>query len=318
MPSSSGKDRPGRQGGRALLYTLALLLAMECLARILLVPRTRDVMAIRSARAQVAGTLVKPGGTVVVMGNSLVLHDIVPRDLGQGLSGVGGRQWNVAAVGSEGTKVGEWIHMARRAAYGHRAGPELLVVPYHYIDLDDGVPLDLGRMAQSAVTWRDWPGLWAGELRDWSGRVELAAASASALFAMRERLRLRIMSGLVPRYHAYTTGLRDTRIAVSVRRPGRGAGRGRLRQLAAEARRDGVRLCLVAMPSLEDPAGGPGPDPATLRAEVPGLEVIDLRGELITEPGLWTDWNHLGEEGARRFTPRLAREIARILAETGR
>ena len=136
---------------------------------------------------------------------------------------------------------------------------------------------------------------------------EFAMARVMHVYAMREILRNRLLSAVVPHYQKYTqsANARTSEAAVS-RNAGRSYTYTRLRALTAALRAKGATAVVVAMPVPNDYELDPGLLRLAARGEI---RLVDMRHVQGIGPGSYLDAMHLNKRGQQV----LSRSLARVL-----
>ena len=258
--SSSGPRVPllDRRVWVGLLLVFALL---ELGTRFRLFNMSKDFRRFRAYPARAQALVEGPGPLrIAFIGNSATDRGV---DAGvvEAAMAAHGRPAHANLFVADQSRIDTWRFIFERyfAAPGLR--PELVVVTFYENDLEDGNPVEIGRLAQFFTTVHDWPEVLSVNLHGLDDRVSFIVASGWATYAASDRIRERFYEAVVPNFQADAARINAVIYAHEARaRPARPAppptfvALQRLLERAAEV---GVPLCFVAYPTLDSARGAP-------------------------------------------------------------
>jgi hypothetical protein len=314
---------------RVWIGLLVIFAALEIFTRTWLFSVSKDFRRFRAYPARARALIEAQGALrVALIGNSATDRGVDARIV-EGALAAGGRPARADLFVADQSRIDTWRFVFERffAAPGLR--PDLVVVTFYENDLEDGNPVEIGRLAQFFTTVRDWPEVMSVNLHGLDDRASFAISSFWATFAASDRVRERLLAALVPDFRAHSERVngvifehehRRDRPAALDGAPGAVAARAptfvALRHLLDRAAASGVGLCFVAYPTLIEN----GRAPYELSPGLPevlhgaGAGFVDLRGLPILRPEHYADEVHLTEEGraiySRAFGSALAHAIA--------
>jgi hypothetical protein len=308
----SSSTSSSRRGLAVAAIVIAFFVAFEVMTRQVFFVASKDLRRFSTYPARARALMAGPGPHVAVFGNSMTERGIDTALFARTL-GVSAESFT-----ADSAHLNAWIWMANQQLWRQGLAPELIVLNFNRRSLADGQNLEIGRLAQFFTRPADWPELFEHELVTLERRAEHVVASGWATFAVRDRLKERVL-GLVPGYKPYLTEQNaiiaaDDRVRAA-RRSEAPATFSTLRRFLARARQHGSHVLVVAYPSRV----GEGDKqyevaPAALaEIEAAGMTFLDLR----EVPGLdptrhYDDDVHLNAEGRRLYTLHLAGELARL------
>lgn len=308
-PAGAAPARRRTRGRLMLGAVVAVLGALELTTRLWLVPASRDLSRFAAYPAQARAFLERPGIKVALVGNSATQEGVDPQLLARALTAAVGQPIEVGMFVADSAKMSTDYWIIERELYRQRRRPDLIVVTYFERGLEDGEPVDVGRLARSFTDLGDWRALFAYDLPDLESRADWLVSSFSAAFAARNRIEERVLDGL-PGWKEARQRLNRDNLAHESRRaaPDRYLG---LERLVERARALGVPLCFVAFPSRSDYAIG---DAARAIIAAGGMRLIDLRRVPSLEREHYRDWVHLNERGRSVYTAVLGRALTSLVA----
>ena len=302
------------------LGLLVFLGALEIFTRVSLHDRSKDFRRFGGYPAKAAALVATANAQrIAFIGNSATDRGVDPRVVEAALARNGRPAAAAELFVADQSRIDTWRYIFERYFARPERNPDLVVVSFYENDLEDGNPIEIGRLAQFFTTIRDWPELFRVNLRTLDDRASFVISSFSATYAASDRIRERILPALVPGFRDHSERIneiifqheqqRRQRRAEAPTRP-RFAAVERLLDRAAER---GVKLCFVAYPTLV--AGGRSPydlAPELLallaRRAIP---LIDLRNVPGLGPEFYADEVHLTEAGRARYSAALGEALAR-------
>src|SRR5689334_19076273 len=152
--STSSSDR------RLVLAALLLAaLAVEALTRWVVFPRSKDFRRFATYDAG-AETLVRaPGFRVALVGNSATERGVDPQALERRLGGT-----SAALFVADQSRINTWHFILERYFFQPQRRPDQVVITFYEDDLEDGNPVEIGRLARFFTTVRDWPSVFRVDL----------------------------------------------------------------------------------------------------------------------------------------------------------
>ena len=302
------------------LGLLVFLGALEIFTRVSLHDRSKDFRRFGGYPAKAAALVATANAQrIAFIGNSATDRGVDPRVVEAALARNGRPAAAAELFVADQSRIDTWRYIFERYFARPERNPDLVVVSFYENDLEDGNPIEIGRLAQFFTTIRDWPELFRVNLRTLDDRASFVISSFSATYAASDRIRERILPALVPGFRDHSERIneiifqheqqRRQRRVEAPTRP-RFAAVERLLDRAAER---GVKLCFVAYPTLV--AGGRSPydlAPELLallaRRAIP---LIDLRNVPGLGPEFYADEVHLTEAGRARYSAALGEALAR-------
>jgi hypothetical protein len=294
----------------AAAMTVAALGALELATRLWLVPASRDLNRLGSYPARARALMQAPGARVALVGNSATERGIDPPGLARALGRRLNRQISVEAFVADSAEIRTMYWMVERAFGKQRLRPDLVIVNFFDRNLEDGAPLDVGRLGSLLTGPVDWGELFRLDVRRPEERADLVLSWASAAYAARHRIKERVLT-LLPGYKSALGRINEVNFEHDKR--GRFAPANvpheALRRFVARARASGVRVCFVAYPKQDRYQVA---DEARRIIADAGMLFLDLRGLDELRPEHYADNIHLNDAGRLIFTESLARALAAI------
>lgn len=293
-----------------------VLLGAELGVRALEPRLSLDVQHVNAIPGIVAELSAQPGRHLLLLGNSMTREGIEVETLASvwKQQGVRAADLAVARVYPDSTQLLDWHYLYRRHLAGEAARPDLLVVGFSQRGLHD-VPADadqIGRIARNATTLRDAPELFTHDLRTVSQRAEYLLADTSVGFAIRERLRLRLLDLFIPHFRGTQRTLNDVQPQGAFLPPDTAdLSYGTLHRFLDLVDTGAVEVVFVAMPLREPYALDPRLAPTLERA---GAQLLDLRSVPGLTPAAFHDPLHLAPQGAAIYSRALAHALLPFVA----
>ena len=324
--STSSSDRAsGRApwvpllGRKVWLGLLVFLGALEIFTRVSLHDRSKDFRRFGGYPAKAAALVATANAQrIAFIGNSATDRGVDPRVVEATLAR-SGRPAAAELFVADQSRVDTWRYIFERYFARPERNPDLVVVSFYENDLEDGNPIEIGRLAQFFTTIGDWPELFRVNLRTLDDRASFVISSFSATYAASDRIRERILPALVPGFRDHSERINEIIFQhEQQRRPRRLAAPTRPRFAAVERLLDraaerGVKLCFVAYPTLVAGGRSPydlAPELLALLARR-GIPLIDLRNVPGLGPEFYADEVHLTEAGRARYSGALGEALAR-------
>jgi len=248
------------------------------------------------------------GLRLLFIGNSLTRRGIDRTVLRDGL---GDPPLTVGEIFPDDTQVTEWDWLVRRYLVREGLSADVVIIPFaedHLADSPDLHPRRLGRHFTDLV---DVPRVFETDALDFGNRVDYLLARTSAAFAESERVRLRLLDLLVPKYRETAQEL-NRAVARAAAPEGAGSATAaapsytHLSSLLETLTGAGELPVFVAMPVSHPYAIDPNAAEAIRDS---GGVLLDMRDT----PGLpderYVDGFHLDPEGARILSRALAARL---------
>ncbi|HEY4056574.1 MAG TPA: hypothetical protein VGM39_08190 [Kofleriaceae bacterium] len=245
--------------------------------------------------------------SVAFVGNSITQESIDPTIIGHDLDAA------VDVFAADSSHLNTWTWIVRSAFWNRGKHPDVLVVTFHATSLEDDSKLEIGRLAQFFTTWTDWSELFE-TLPSLDDRVEFAVSSRWATFAVRDRIKERVLD-IVPGYKPWVRFEKKVPTKTSTKLRAQAPTYRVLTHFLELAKDNNTRVIFVAFPT-KSPDGSPAYDiPTEADAEIrgAGMTLLDLR----RMPGLdvdkdYADDIHLNEHGREIYSRLLSSELHRL------
>lgn len=300
---------------KVVAVVLLVLAGSEVLLRFGEPSLSLDVKHIHQIPTISKNLIAAKGKRILFLGNSQVRAGIDPYVIEQELKTRGVAPVHIERVFPDSTSLPDWDRAFKHYFIGQARLPEVLVLCFSDIALQDNNAVDPIRLGHYYSSPGEIPEILEQDLRDFDSRAEFVLASLSFSFANRMRVRTRAFDLMVPAY-------RDSaqRINRDMKRGSRSGmitqnSYSRLLRLLTLAREQGVRAIVVAMPQ-------PVPyslDPQIkLTVEQAGMSFLDCRNVDGISAGSFADEMHLGSTGAAVYSRFLGRELAGPISEARR
>jgi hypothetical protein len=212
--------------------------------------------------------------------------------------------------------INTWYYMINRFFWFDEKRPDMIAVLFFEDGLADGNPIEIGRLAWSFTSPRDWSEVASHDLTSSGDRLDFMISSRSVLFVTRDRLKHRLLRATIPGYETYQQQVLATNAATSRGKRAKTSTYHTLNRLIDGASMRGTTLCFVAFPTLAAGEEAPyviAPELEDVISRA-GMSLVDLR----TMPGMTADLydtrTHLNERGRDYFSRYLAAELCRILS----
>ena len=267
---------------------------------------SRDVKHIQEIPAISRSLAGGKGEKILFIGNSQVRAAINPEVIEQELKARGVAPVHIERVFPDSTSLPDWYRVFKHYFVGTSRLPEVLVLCFSDIALQDSSGIDPTRLGHYYSSPSEMPEIMTEDVHDFESRAEFVLASLSYSFANRMRVRTRALDAIVPDY-------RDSaqRINRDMKRESYGKlgpkSYQRLSRFLAMAKSEGVRVVVVAMPqpvvySLD-------PQIKTV-VEGAGMSFLDCRAVSGISAASFADEMHLATTGASVYSHFLGRELA--------
>ncbi len=307
---------------RPLLIRLALVLlvvfaGLEVVMREVLFPRSRDFVRFASYPERAEALVRRNGLRLAFIGNSATQRGLAPDQFVAELPNPAQRPVHVDVFVADGSQINTWHYMIKQSFWRRDLNPDWFIVTFFGTGLEDGDPIEIGRLAQFFTQPDDWPGVLAVDLPAPADRAEFLLSTTWATYAARDRIRKRVLAAVVPDYKEFAEELHadqhrhPTKVAATA--PPRTCKA--LERLLATATEHGNRVCFVAFPTRPDGIHASyhiSPQVQRLIRDA-GMELLDLRNV----PGLhvehYEDDYHLTPAGAAIYTRHFTKALAPIV-----
>jgi len=308
---------------KIVLSLLVLLVVLETITRTVLFPMSLDFGRFGSYGQRADALQSQAGLRVAFIGNSATEAGIDVGVLKDTLSTSGVLVPNIELFLADGSGINTWRSMMNRYFWQRGNAPDLIVITFFGPGLDDAREFEVGRLAQFFTDLEDGPELFQFDLVTTGQRIEWVLDSVWATYAVRDRIKDRVLSLFVPNYKEYATAMHDAvnRDALKKGWPRRSAMKSHhsLQSVLRCARQFGSHLLFVAYPMRETEYTV---DPEALRLIRDfGADYLDMRDRIHLEHTLYQDTYHLTTTGKPIYTKRFAEVLApmlRTLSRSGR
>jgi hypothetical protein len=345
--TSSSESQPARRqpllARRVWLGLAAIFVLLEIFTRTRLFSASKDFRRFRGYPARAEALIASTGVTrVAFVGNSATDRGVDARVV-EATLGELGRPTRADLFVADQSRIDTWRFIIERFFAAPELRPDLVVVTFYENDLEDGNPVEIGRLAQFFTTVKDWPEVFTVNLHTLDDRASFVISSGWATYAASERIRERLLDVLIPRFrdsservnhiiyeHEHERERARQAAAVAAGAPAaetaetatrvraRASSLLALGRLLRRAADKGIRLCFVAYPTLIDGPGLPYELPPDLLATLgaAGTPFIDLRQVPTLRPELYADEVHLNEAGRAPYSRALGQALLRVLPAT--
>ena len=140
-----------------LALVATLLVALEVVTRVKLYAMSSDLSTYRSYAERAAELARRDGIRVAIIGNSVAHEGIDPNVFAEALRDVTRRNAFADVFTANRSFVETWHAMVRRYLWRSDDQVDLVVVPFWRDNLEDGNPIETGRLAQFFTSFADWP-----------------------------------------------------------------------------------------------------------------------------------------------------------------
>jgi hypothetical protein len=315
-----GAFSPSGNAWRIAATVVLSLVALDIGVREVLLPQSRDFINIQDFPRRASALSQVPGRKLTVFGNSAVLCGVDPQLLTQSLHDRHVRDIPADIFPADDSRMVDWYCMVNRYFWEAGNSVDILVVCFFDRQLADSRSTQVGRLARWFATPSDWPALFEYCLKTSGDRVDFVVSSAWTSFAVRSRLRERMLKLCVPDCEAFAKALNATELdRQQERSPGPRAAQPSYHLLSgflARAEAHHTRLIFVAFPRRpdatmpEDTIIYPLDDEALALIRNAGMDFIDLRQTEGLSADKYLDFIHLTPEGKVIFTHTLADRLA--------
>lgn len=306
------------------IVLLLIFASLEIFTRTWLFSASKDFRRFRSypERARVLSEAPR-GLRIGLIGNSATDRGVDARVVEEALDRAG-KPARADLFVADQSRIDTWRFVFERffAAPGLR--PDLVVVTFYEDDLEDGNPIEIGRLAQFFTTVHDWPEVMSVNLHHVDDGVTFVLSSGWATFAASDRVRERLLETLVPDFRSHSERVNDVLFEHQRRRGP--AGRSTrtpsfvaLRRLLDRAAETGIGLCFVAYPTLDAAEGSRYElSPGLLEVlQNAGAGLLDLRSVPALGPEYYADDVHLTEPGRQIYSRMLGGALASAIVDEG-
>lgn len=309
QPMQARKNNRRVIGGVLLFFLL-----MEVFTRTKLMRMSKDLVRFADYPAQAAALAQDSGVRVAFVGNSAVERGIDPVIVTAASEGL---PFHQAIFLAHGSHINTWHYMLNRYFWTPGNHADLIVITFYERNMEDGHPDDIGRMAQFFTTSRDWGEVLQTDLPEFSHRTEFLLSSFWATYAVRDRLKERILGAITPDYKEFTQKVNSLSFHQEVKpqEKSQAASYCVLQRLLDTAKRNRTRLCFVAFPTYEPSRSGSyslAPEMLRLIRDA-NMDFLDLRMVAGLTPKHYADDIHLTPEGAKIYTHALMSQLMPLL-----
>ena len=309
---------------RIAIALVAVLFGQDLVVRYFLLGQSADFVNIATFPQRSDRLLHAPGKSLAVLGNSAVYHGVDGELLGERLAAHGAANFHCETFPADNAAIPEWYAIPQRYFWRSGGSPDVIVVCFFHDQLADCHPVEIGRLAHWFAVWEDWPVLMERSVTTTNERGDFLLSSVWLSYAVRSRLRERVIGAFLPDYKEFSRQLNNVQRRQAEYRHPLSAPPVRsydlLRGLIARAHDHGARLIFVAFPRR--PGGPPSEsseyalDDAALGViRGAGMEFIDLRRIDGLTAAMYRDFIHMTPEGQQLFTRVLGQRLALLLKQ---
>ena len=296
---------------KVVAVVLLVLAGSEVVLRLSEQFLSRDVKHFQEIPAISQSLVAGKGERILFLGNSQVRAGINPEVIEQALKAEGVAPVHIERVFLDSTSLPDWNRAFKHYFVGTSQLPEVLVLCFSDIALQDNSGIDPSRLGHYSSP-REMPEIFDQDVHEFESRAEFILASLSYSFADRMRVRTRALDLIVP-------GYRDSaqRINRDMKREHSGMmaqkSYRRLSGFLANAKEHGVRVVVVAMPQPVTYALDPQIKSVV---DAAGMNFIDCRNVDGISAASFADEMHLATSGAIVYSRFLGRELASPIGKT--
>lgn len=245
------------------------------------------------------------GERVLFIGNSQVRAGINPEVIEQELEAGGLGPVHVERIFPDSTSLPDWYRVFKRYFVGTSRLPEILVLCFSDIALQDNSGVDPTRLGRYYSSLSEMPEIFDQDVRDFESRAELVLASASYSFANRMRVRTRALDLIVPDYRESAQRInRDMKHGSQMTAP---RSYQRLSRFLAMSKEKRVHVVVLAMPQPVVYSLDPQIETIVVGA---GMTFLDCRTVAGIGADSFVDEMHLATAGASVYSCFLGRALA--------
>jgi hypothetical protein len=312
-----------RRWDRALLVVLVVFLGLEVVSRTILVDASKDFRRFKTYAERARTMHERAELRIALIGNSATDRGVDPKRLAAVLRSSAGGLAYVEKFVADASRINTWQYMLKRYFWAPGNHPDLFVVTFYENDLQDGNPVEIGRLAQFFTTFEDWPAVFDLDLPHREQQVEFVLSSVWTTYAVRARFKERLLDFVIPGYKKWmpqvnAVNMAHTRHQAKAREQMvqyEGGTHRALDRLLADAKAHNARILFVAYP-IPTPAGDApyAVDSETIRRiRRAGMDFLDMRGVAPLALAHYEDDVHLTTEGAQIYTDALAGRLAPLV-----
>jgi hypothetical protein len=288
-----------------MLVLLLVCAGLEIVTRTVLFPRSRDFVRFAGYPERAAKLVRQDGLRIAFIGNSATQRGFNPTQFVAELPNPQRCPVHVDLFVADGSQLNTWHYLVKQAFWRQDLNPDWFVVTFFGTSLEDGDPIEIGRLAQFFTQPDDWPEVCATDLTTLSDRADFLLSTTWATFAARDRIRKRVLAAVVPEYKDFAEALHAAQHR-HPKPPSTPPARTckALERFLAAAQQHGNRVCFVAFPTRDcgEHTRYPINPEVERRITGAGMVLLDLR----RVPGLraedYEDDYHLTPAGAALYT----------------
>ncbi len=293
------------------MVVLLVLAGSEVVLRLTEQFLSRDLKHLQEIPAISQSLIAGKGERILFLGNSQVRAGINPEVIEQELKANGVAPVHIERVFPDSTSLPDWNRAFKHYFVGTSRLPEVLVLCFSDIALQDSNGIDPTRLGHYYSSPGEMPEILDQDVREFESRAEFILASLSYSFANRTRIRTRALDLIVP---SYRDGAQRINRDMKRERSGMLAKKsyGRLSRFLAMAKERGVRVIVVAMPQPVVYSLDPE---IKLIVETAGMSFLDCRNVDGISPANFADEMHLATSGAVVYSRFLGRALANLIGK---
>lgn len=291
---------------KIVLVLLASIITADCFLRGIDARLSGNIAHIESIPSLVRELSAHDNRSMLILGNSLTKDGVHEQTIAARLD------VDVAKITPDGTGLWDWQCLLQHEVLNNSgADIDTLVIGYAWQLLSDQTRVDPSRLGAHFCELSDLSQPRSIGLASFGDTGELVLARASRIYALREVLRHRILSILIPSYETFTQQANAAGAErVGEPQPEQTYTYERFAALAATLQKKGTRVVVVALPVQ---SGYHLDEELDRLADNGTIALIDLRDIEGLDASAYRDSMHLNDRGQALLTERLAERLASLL-----
>jgi hypothetical protein len=294
-------------------FVLVVLVAGEALLRVTGDFISIDIQHIHSIPAISRKLVPEDALSILFIGNSLIRTDVNEAVFLKAEAEQLGPEPEVriTRVHLNASNLSEWYYTFKYSFIEKGSVPDVLVVGVSGDELVDQSEVMTRQLAAFHSKAAAIPEIFQYDVLAFPDRADFILAYLSVSYALRERVAMRALGALVPRYEETTKAIHDAdweakKLAASTAK----RTYTRLERLAELAESHGVHVIVLGMP-IAPPEGNLIEPRLPCTVQELGMTYVDATDVDGIHAGMFVDEMHLGPEGAVLFSKALAKRLAK-------
>jgi len=290
---------------KIVLVLLACLIAADCALRIVDARLSGNIAHIETIPDLVQSIGSNAERSMLILGNSLTNNGVDEQIIASRLADV-----SLAKVTPDGTSLWDWrCLLEREVVRRHDVQIDAVVIGFAWHLLSDQTRADASRLGALYCDLNDLARPGSIGLSSFGDIGEFVLARASRIYALRDVLRHRVLSLVVPHYEAYTQQANEARAGRAQQQEAATYTYEHFSRMVASLQQKGIRLIVIAMPVQTDYEL----DPELLELAATGtIGLIDLRDAEGLDASMYRDAMHLNARGQQLLSEQLAVQLGGI------